>query len=354
MNIKGIKTVLPILMKNNIVPYLHGSHGLGKTQVVKQTAKELGMKCVTLYLSTQEVGDLIGLLVHDEKSGTVKHSRPEWFPTEEDGPTLIFLDEFNRAHPDVLQAMLPFALDRTLHTHKLPAGCAIVVGGNYNSNNYSVTDISDSALLSRFCHLDFKPTREEFIGYAEDNGADDIASFIRDHGNMLEEDTKNEFDISKIKPNRRAWLDFIYPLESEAGLDKDRFEVYSGIVGQAATASFFTHKKTKEAVLDINKVLKNYSSVRAKVLEVAGDKQDVRLDYLNAPIDELLSRLESKKDFLKPEYLDNVKQFLMDIPLELAMKVFKRMSDMQFDNKKNLVNDPEFCGQMSKRISRVA
>ncbi len=353
MNILGVKNVVPILMKHNVVPFLWGNHGLGKTQVVKQIAEKLGIGFVPLYLSTQEVGDLIGLL--DKRGdGTVYHTRPEWFPTAESHPEggIIFLDEFNRAHPDVLQAMLPFALDKTLHKHKLPYNWHIVVAGNYNSNNFNTTDISDSALTSRFCHLDFKPTVEEFIAYAEDKGADLIASFIRDHKNMLEADSKNDFDTSKIQPNRRAYLDFIFPLESEMALENDRFEVYSGIIGIAATSAFQVHKKTQEATLDLKKILKNYNSVRPKVLEVSGNKQDVRFDYLNAPLEELLQRLESKRDFLKEEHLDNVKQFLIDIPPELAMKAFKRMSEMSFINKKKLVNDIDFCKQMSKKIQR--
>jgi hypothetical protein len=353
MNIKSVKRVVPVLMKKNIVPFLHGSHGLGKTQVVKQIGAQLGMKVIAIYLSTQEVGDLIGLLTHND-DGTVSHSRPEWFPTEADGPCLIFLDEFNRAHPDVLQAMLPFALDKTLHRHKLPDNCAIICGGNYNSNNYSTTDISDSALISRFCHIDFRPTKEEFVAYAEEKGADVIADFIRSHSNMLEEDSKSDFDTSKIKPNRRSWLDFVFPLESETELEADRFEVYSGIVGQAAAASFATFKKTREAVLDINKILKNYKSVRKKVLEVSGDKQEVRMDFLNAPLEELLQRLESKRDFLKEEHLDNLKQFLMDIPLELTMKATKRMSEIGFDMKNKIVNDSEFCMRMNERMKKSA
>jgi hypothetical protein len=330
---------------------LWGHHGLGKTQVVKQVADALGIGFIPLYLSTQEIGDLIGLL--DKKGdGTVYHTRPEWFPTEGEG--IIFLDEFNRAHPEVLQAMLPFALDKTLHKHVLPPGWSIVCANNYSSNNYNTTDISDSALISRFCHIDFKPTREEFIMFAEDKGAELLAGFIRDHGNMLEEESKGEFDTSKMKPNRRAWIDFVAKLEAEPALENDRFEVYSGLVGSAAAAAFLTYKKHQEGVLDINKILKAYSSVRPKVLEVAGDKQDVRLDFLNAPIEELLQKLETKNDYLKEEYLENFKQFLMDIPLELMMKTTKRMSEMSFVNKNKLVNDVEFCKQMNKRMKASA
>jgi hypothetical protein len=52
--------------------------------------------------------------------------------------------------------------------------------------------------MSRFCHIDFKPTVEEFIGYAESKGADVIADFIRNHNEMLVKERKSEFEGTKL------------------------------------------------------------------------------------------------------------------------------------------------------------
>lgn len=47
---------------NNKLPIaLWGYHGIGKTEIVKQVAKELNMNVVVLHLSTQDVTDLIGI-----------------------------------------------------------------------------------------------------------------------------------------------------------------------------------------------------------------------------------------------------------------------------------------------------
>jgi hypothetical protein len=349
MNIASFKNVFPVLLKHNIVPYLHGSHGLGKTQVVGQCTKELGedFGFIPLYLATQEVGDLIGLMDKDQDSKTSYHMRPEWFPTS--GKGVIFLDEFNRAHPDVLQAMFPFVLTRKMHTHTLPEGWHIVVAGNYNSNSYSTTDISDSALVSRFCHIDFKPTVEEFIGYAESKGADVIADFIRNHNEMLVKERKSEFDTSKIEPNPRAWMDFINPLENETTIDKQRFELYAGLVGTSAASSFISFKLKKEKTLSLKDILQNYPKRREQILEMMTKKEEVRLDYLNQPLKELESKMETNPKFLKEKDLANLKQFLLDIPMELALKTFKTLSEFNFTTKVLLLNDVEFCNKIANK-----
>lgn len=347
MNITNVKKVLPLLMKNNIVPLLWGSAGVGKTDVVGQVAKELGIGFIPLYLAeNSDVGDLIGLLDKDQNNRFF-HLMPDWFPTE--GKGIIFLDELNRAHPDILQVMLPFVLTRKLGRYQLPEGWNIVCANNYNSNDFKTTDMSDAALLSRFCHIDFTPSEDEFISYAEDMKADTIAGFIREHKSMLEIKPKDkDFDSSMMKPTRRSWLKFINPLERE-DLGDNRYEVYCGLVGMAAASSFFAYKAKSENSLDINKILKNYKSVRDTVLKSAGNKKEVRLDLLNQPIEELLSRLESNPEFLKEEWVDNLKAYLFDIPAELGMKVFKRMGELNFKNKDSIINDVEFCKRIKNK-----
>jgi MoxR-like ATPase len=159
MNIQDFKKYLPTLLKNNIVPFTWGNQGIGKTQSIAQVAAQAGIGFVHLHLATQEVGDLVGLLMI-QADGTVKHARPEWFPTEGEG--IIFLDELNRAHPDVIQAMFSFITSKTIHTHKLPDGWKIVAAGNYQSDQFNVTDTSDAAWMSRFCHIELQPTVQEF------------------------------------------------------------------------------------------------------------------------------------------------------------------------------------------------
>lgn len=340
MNIRDFQSCLPALFNNSIVPFVWGNQGIGKTSVLKQYATtKYGPKgFVHLHLATQEVGDLVGLL-HHTAAGTVEHSRPEWFPTE--GSGVIFLDEFNRAHPDVLQAMFPFVLSKTIHRHILPEGWVIAVAGNYQSggNGFNVTDISDAALMSRFCHIDLKPTVEEFVSFAESKEAMSVAGFIMEQPKMLETNATGTYDT--VTPDRRAWLDLVSPLEREDISDTVRFELYSGIVGATAAAAFSAWKLNSAKRVRLIDIVTNYKVVKARIASFTQD-QETRFDMLSSPLEELYGKLKDVPEYLDDKKLANIKEFLCDLPLELVSQSAKTLGKMHFHGKDALLNDAAF------------
>ena len=79
-------------------------------------------KVVTLFLGQMsDPGDLIGLPHLDEATGRTEFMLPYWFPV--DGkPVVLFLDELNRARPEVLQTVMDLTLNRKLAGKSLPEG----------------------------------------------------------------------------------------------------------------------------------------------------------------------------------------------------------------------------------------
>lgn len=345
MDINGFKKVLPFLLNNKIVPFVWGSQGIGKTQVVTQYCKENDLGIVVLHTATQDVGDLIGLLVKREDD-TVYHARPEWFPTEGNG--IIFLDELNRAAPDVIQALFPFVTEGRLHRHVLPPGWKIIAAGNYNSERFSVTDTSDAAWLSRFCHLDFTPSVEEFLVHAESRNMYDLADFIRAQPNMLELGGKEagRLDMSFIVPDRRSCAEGIGRLDNDPDFPQElKYETYSGLVGPATAAAYLAYKSKGERSLSLRQILGEYNGVvKKRVKELLQNENEKRFDVLNQPIDELFVQLAAAPELLKRgEYLENLKSYLLDIPRELSMKVFAKMSTIKhFSGRDSIINDLEY------------
>jgi len=343
MNIRDAKRYIPALVKHNIVPFIWGRQGIGKTQTIKQMADDLKINFVHLHLATQEVGDLVGLLVHTPE-GNVKHARPEWFPT--DGEGIIFLDELNRAHPDVIQAMFSFITSKTIHQHKLPNGWKIVAAGNYQSDEFNVTDTSDAAWMSRFCHLHLTPSAEEFVVHAENMGAGSVADFISDNKEMLETKLKENVEIA-VTPDRRAWLEMVAPLDSEHIEDEPRYELYSGIVGSIAAARYLSYLKSNTKKIKLSDILHKYDSVRSKILEFNKEK-DTRFDALSSPLEELIVRLGDSKFVLDKSGVEGLKRFMLDIPIELVSQTVKKLSKMNFVNKDALLNDSQFNKKLLK------
>lgn len=349
MNIAGLKKVLPALLQHKIVPYLHGAQGIGKTSVIRQYCEAYGLKLILLYLATQDQGDLIGLLNKND-DGTVSHLPPEWMKEAQSGAGIIFLDEINRAHPDVLQVMFPFLQTGKIHRQGIGPGWKIIAAGNYNNNKFTTTDTSDTALLSRFCHIDVRPEVAEFCEYAETSGQESIASFLRDNPKFLISDAGDGFDLSTIPFDPRAWLEKVGPLLT-AGLGDLEYEVIAGCIGSTAASSFLTYRKKNEKPISAMKVLDSYQEIRSEVLKlVQQDGNESRLDLLNTAISELESRLEKDKNLLSISRIKNLHAFLLDIPLELCMAAIKSLGKLKFTDKNLVLNDVEFCRRLGEKV----
>jgi MoxR-like ATPase len=120
-------------------------------------------------------GDLIGLLNKDNSTGKSVFMPPYWFPTDNQ-PVVLFLDELNRARPEILQSIMDLALNRTLAGRSLPSGSRIISAVN-EGDMYQLTDL-DPALVSRFNIYHFRPSTAEWLKWAALAGLDTRALII--------------------------------------------------------------------------------------------------------------------------------------------------------------------------------
>lgn len=113
INSSELRRILELTPENQNI-LLVGKHGIGKSQILTEYCSSIGMKVVPLFLGQMsDPGDLIGLLNKNGTTGKTEFMLPYWFPT--DGkPVVLFLDELNRARPEILQTIMDLALNRTL------------------------------------------------------------------------------------------------------------------------------------------------------------------------------------------------------------------------------------------------
>ena len=143
VNITELQQILDITpSEHNLM--LVGNHGIGKSEILTEYYKAKGMPVIALFLGQMsDPGDLIGLPHKDEATGKTDFMPPYWFPT--DGkPIVLFLDELNRARPEILQTIMDLALNRKLAGRKLPEGSRIIAAVN-EGDQYQLTDL-DPAL----------------------------------------------------------------------------------------------------------------------------------------------------------------------------------------------------------------
>lgn len=217
---------------------LTGKHGIGKSQILEKFFTARGERVVILFLGQMsDPGDLIGLPRLDEVTGKTLFMPPYWFPT--DGkPVVLFLDELNRARPEVLQTIMDLTLNRTLAGRKLPEGSRVISAVN-DGEEYQLTDL-DPALVSRFNIYEFRPTAQEWLLWASKAGLDSrVIDFISENPEMLDGAafTREDQGLEK-SPDRRGWerVSKILQTNEVSSLLK---MIIAGIIGMPAATKFF-------------------------------------------------------------------------------------------------------------------
>ena len=238
INSKELLTLLEVTPSwQNIM--LTGRHGIGKSQILTKYYETVGMTVKTLFLGQMsDPGDLLGLPNKDEATGKTTFMPPYWFPI--DGkPIVLFLDELNRARPEILQTVMDLVLNRKLAGRALPEGSRIISACN-DGEEYQLTDL-DPALVSRFNIYTFRPSVEEWLLWAEREGLDErVISFISANPELLDRsgDTKEDQGLEK-DPDRRAWEKVARLLENIRNPLPVHQKVVAGIIGIQAAAQLF-------------------------------------------------------------------------------------------------------------------
>ena len=238
---------------------LVGNHGIGKSEILTEYFSGKGMKVVPLFLGQMsDPGDLIGIPNRNNTTGKTEFMPPYWFPL--DGkPIVLFLDELNRARPEVLQTIMDLALNRTLAGRKLPDGSRIISAVN-DGDQYQLTDL-DPALVSRFNVVTFRPTTQEWLLWADKVGVDArVRDFIRENPMWLDKnpDAKEGADTGLDKtPDRRAWKRVSDILKTAGDINPIVTKAISAIVGPKAASALVGSVSAKK-ILSGREVLQNF------------------------------------------------------------------------------------------------
>ncbi len=140
---------------------LEGATGIGKSQIVAELARQLGLDYLVLDLSLLEPPDLVGLPVI--RDGRTHYASPAELPCQ--GRGLLMLEELNRAEIPVMQPALQLLSARRLHSYELPEGWSCVAAINPEDSDYQVHRL-DPALRSRFLQLQVRAAREAWLPWA--------------------------------------------------------------------------------------------------------------------------------------------------------------------------------------------
>ena len=237
-----------------ITPLISGKHGIGKSQMIKSVADDLGGVCITIEGGTLKEGEITGLPYQfKDESGNIRFRFLPYYAVERiqneqkrlfelsgrtqdnnalDGdenryaiedlspvqklemlkdetvkPVIIFIDEINRTENSVYKELMNILLTRSVNGYRFPWWVLFVGAMNPSTqNSLYATNEMDPAQLDRFLKIKVSDNTKEWLNYGKQAGiSPDILRFIKDNPKCLSNNDKELQDDEKPSPSPRGW-----------------------------------------------------------------------------------------------------------------------------------------------------
>lgn len=260
-----LPALLEYLYKLKMAAFLWGEPGVGKSMCVHQFAKRGSMLLEDIRLTQLDSPDLQGLKWIDEKTGTTKSYRPEFFPVE-NTPGVIFLDELTAAEPRMQATAYQLVLDRKVGPYSLPEKWMVIAAGN-SPEDGAISYKMGTALSDRFVHIHVMANAHDWINWAVEVGLHpDVITFVRVKPDYLTTVAGQAKNSKLICPSPRSWArvsEVCFGVNDEVC----RSILINGIVGDAAAVEF-KHTVEEIAELPSMETLLQYDSPKLAVKHV--------------------------------------------------------------------------------------
>lgn len=331
-----------MVLPTNISVLLRANHGLGKSQVQRQICEamrqenpdELGdFEFIDRRLSQMSEGDMIGLPSTD--GNMTRFNPPDWYYKACQKPCFLFLDELNRATPEVMQAAFQIVLDRELNGMKLHPLTRVSAAVNMGAS-YSVNEI-DPALTDRFFIVDLVPTVKDWITWAKakcivpsspkfgkQNVHENVVEFIKANNKWL--DMPKNADPSDCNPSRRSWERVSDALILAGVIDNPKDHMFylltMGFVGTEAAIALQDFVKNFDNQISGEEILMKFHTKRVKEkIERQGQ------EGLNLAIDKLSEHvLKTFKTKFTKRQGENLRDFMKTLPGELRINCWTKLT----------------------------
>jgi len=228
-----------VIMKRPVM--LHGSPGIGKSDIIRGIGKELGREVIDARLVQMSEIDLRGMPVINRDDNTMVWAPASFLPKDPRSTAILFLDEISQAAPAVQAAALQLCLDRRLGDYVLPEGVSIVAAGNRVSDKTGAKKLI-SALANRFMHIEIEANFKDWQNYAINAGVHpDIIGFLSHKPQYLNQDP---IDGVNTFATPRMWQQFVDPILKSKDIPADMLvSAISGCVGEAIALEFASIRK---------------------------------------------------------------------------------------------------------------
>jgi MoxR-like ATPase len=328
-----------------------GTHGLGKTQIVRDYAINKGWKFSYIAPAQfEEMGDLHGMpnvIDPDEKiSGDeyTVYSPPDWVPKDE-GPGILLLDDINRADDRILRGCMQLLQNFELTSWKLPPKWQIVATANPEGGDYSVTPM-DGAMLTRMLHTTLKFDAKIWAEWAVKSNVDSRGiSFVLTYPELVNSERTTPRSLTQFFEQIQSIKDLkenLHLVEALALSSLDEVSVTSFI---AFVNEELTQLIEPDEILDA----KDFQAVKTRLEDVSVDKiGSKRVDRLSTICSRLYLKLISDNYQPTKNNTKNLIDFLLldIIPNDLLMSLYMDLSKNAPDDVKTMVKDKRLANKL--------
>lgn len=242
--------LLPSSKKNPI--YIVGEPGIGKTEMAKQIADELGIGFYATSLTHHTRNSVLGLPTITELQGekVTEYTMPDILTQVErcvaQGQTegILLIDEFASMSDALVAPMLAFLQNKSIGNHALPEGWVMLLCSNPPEYNETAREF-DAAVMDRVRYMRVTYSAKDFLQYAEQIQIHPlIIEYIRKHPDSayLCEETKGNKEIVTA----RSWENLSHCIY---GYEAIGAEITERLVYQFVKSKRVSHEFTQYYVL---------------------------------------------------------------------------------------------------------
>ncbi len=315
-----------IFLDRNLVPFLWGAPGIGKSTLVAQIAEEYHWNLIDLRLSLLNPVDLRGLPYLDANRHEAVWLKPEFLPTE--GQGILFLDELNIAPTSTQQAAYQLILDKRLGNYVFPETWRIVAAGNREQDGAQINRMP-SPLANRLIHFNLTASLDDWKAWAQTKLDGRVVGFLNFRPQLLSMQPKAE---EKAYPTPRSWF-FVSQILKLYNDTASCFDVLAGAVGEGVAKEFI-------AFLDIYSALPDIQAI----LEGKDSSVPSRPDVLYALSSALVARL-------KDEYLENFLKYTLKMAPEMAVLTVRDAARAGWQDK--ILQKPDLWEQWNDKFGNL-
>ena len=248
------------VLKKRLVPMLHGSPAIGKSDIIRTIAEKFSLKVIDVRLSTYDPADMNGLPYFNTSGARniAEYVPFDVFPVEGDKIPegykgwLVFLDELPSAAPSVQAAAFKLILDKMVGQRKLHSHALIAAAGNMEDDGAIVNPLP-TPLQSRMINFQVYTNLDCFMKYALTQNIDyRIAAFLEFKPDYVHHFKPDHDDLTFAAP--RTWMFLDKLIRGEPVTDAD-LPLVAGCISSGVGAEFIAFCKIFDQVPKLADIL---------------------------------------------------------------------------------------------------